>query len=205
MPSLTLSIGIAHAITHGDGVWRQSAFESSVRRNAATWEVGVRHGGWSVGYADLLRTESDAYATVRDEDYDPKAKQCKANCDIPARYTTSGRVRGVYARHEWNYGGALVELGALVYRPDFTVTISEFTPYADRSMPKVTVTYRNVEEYRVTPSLGAGWQIGNAALMLRWYPWVKSSGDRKTPDGTSYESLSSLYKSAVTLTASYAF
>lgn len=186
---------------HGDGIWRQAAFPHRLSTCGPTLGLGYRAGGWSLGATHLLATSSDALALTTESDYDSVARRCIANCDQMGRFETRGQVYGLFARREWvTVQGAVLEFGALAYVPAHTVRVSEFHSRDQHGVPfgPAEATYRNRFEVRASPSVGVGWRSDRWRLLARWYPWVKSSGDRLTEDGTSYRSLTSLYSGQVT-------
>lgn len=187
---------------HGDGVWYQTAFSPRVDLCSPTFAVGYRIGAWSVGAAHLFRVSSTSRATVRDQDYDSDAGRCLDNCDYPATFETDGRAFGAFLRYEWKLSqGVTFELGALLFSPRQTVRVSNWRENGDPLKPAVMGLYTNDVEWKITPSIGAGWQTRGVRVMTRFYPWVKTGGD--APDGSR---ITGLYNGPTgTLTVSYDF
>ena len=180
---LILEAGYSCARDHGSGVWYQKAYPYVTDLCSPTFEVGYRICKWTFGYAHLLRTSSDAIATT-----------CDVGCADTSRFVTSGKVDGLYARYEWRHANWIAEAGVLVFRPQHTVR-AEF----------LDATFVNEPEVRVTPSVGIGYDFSPFSLMARFYPAVKSAGDRRSDNG-GYTSLSSLYSGPVlTMSVRYEF
>lgn len=189
---------------HGDGVWYQRAFSPTVDLCGPTFALGYRWGAWSVGAAHLFRVSSKSQATVRDQDYDPKAGRCLDNCSALATFETDGKAYGAFVRYEWTLGDAVLELGALLFSPRQTVWVSNWRANGDATQPPVSARYDNGREWRITPSIGAGWKFGSLQVMARFYPWVKTGGDEVS--GTTFTGLTGLYNGpTLTATASFRF
>ena len=190
---------------HGDGIWYQEAFSPRVDLCSPTFAAGYRFGAWSVGAAYLFRVSSHSQATVRDQDYDPKAGRCLDNCSTLATFDTNGSAWGAFVRYEWKLSqGVTFEAGALIFTPRQTVWVSDWRENGDASNPAVSARYDNRHEWRITPSVGAGWQARGVRVMARFYPWVKTGGDEVS--GSTFVGLTGLYNGPTgTLTISYDF
>jgi hypothetical protein len=189
-----VELGGACVRDHGDGVWYQEAFAPQVRLCSPSFALGLRYGSWSAGAAHLFTVKSRSRATVRDQDYDINAHRCLTNCTHPALFETKGSAYGAFVRHEWTFKhDVVVELGALVFTPRQTVYVSEWRANGDANQPPVSARYDNGHEWRITPSLGAGWRSGPVRVMARVYPWVKTGGDEVSADGKRFAGLTGLY------------
>lgn len=195
--------GVARVRDHGDGIWYQEAFAPRVDLASPTFAVGYRLGAWSVGAAYLFSVSSHSKA-VHDHEYDPHAHRCLANCDLAATFDSEGYTFGAFLRHEWKLAhGITLELGGLLFSPRQSVSVSGWRENRDAPVSPA-VTYTNDVEWKITPSIGAGWQSQGWRVMGRFYPWVKTSGDEVA--GGTFTGLTGLYNGPTgTLTVSYDF
>jgi len=197
--NLIFAFGRSCSDDHGNGVWYQEGFSHVVKLCSNSWEVGIHSGAWTFGYTNLLKTWSDAIALTHDSYYDIANKRCKMHCDRTVRVIADGKVDGLYLRHEWLYGPWVVEAGLLFFHPRHTVYLSDFGEIdvnGVQHMKNVRVTHQNIDEYKLTPSIGGGYRHVDFTVMLRYYPWVKSTGDRYLGNNT-YRTLTSLYSGPV--------
>jgi len=201
--------GWSQGVDHGDGVWRQKHLPSSVDLSSPAFGIGYRWGSWSISYRRVAASSSEARALTNDVDYDPGAGACRANCDQVGTFITRGRVDAIAVGYEHRFSnGILLSADAIAYAPTFSVSLRDFRsrdlatgiPYGP-----VAADYKNEREVRPGVALGVGYEAGSWAVILRGYPSIQSAGDERTPDGTSYRSLSSLLSKAVTVTVRYSF
>jgi hypothetical protein len=193
------ALGMACANDHGNGVWYQEGFLHVVKLCTTSWEIGKRSGPWTFGFVILVRTHSDAYALTHDSYYDIANKRCRMHCDRTVRVIAAGKVNGLFLRREWIYGHWVIEGGLLFFRPEHTVYLSDFGELDGNGVQHLKnyrLMHQNKDEYKITPSIGMGYRYGDFTLMLRYYPWVKSTGDRYEGNGR-YKTLTSLYSGPV--------
>jgi hypothetical protein len=108
-------------------------------------------------------------------------------------------VDGIYIRREWAYGNVFFEGGGVFFQPEHVVYLLDFghtNENGERYLKDYRLTHRNKDEYKFSPSIGLGYRERDIDVVFRYYPWVKSSGDRYEGNGR-YKTLTSLYSGPV--------
>lgn len=103
----------------GDGVWYQESFEHVLDMKSVSYSVNGRYPikSWldvRLGFFDLGKVSSNAYATQWDRDYDMSSHVCLSTCEKPAQFIGEGSVKGfslslqpTYRMGDWSFFGEI--------------------------------------------------------------------------------------------------
>ena len=134
--AVDLEVGVARTQyeTLLNGIWYQEGFPYYLDLDTLGWSVGVsgKPSGWPrlrAEYLDLGMARADALA-VGDPNYNPtQPNYCNGPCEIPARYVSKGKVRGIALTMapEFAFGGGAfyVEGGLFVYKATYEIFVSD--------------------------------------------------------------------------------
>lgn len=198
--------GWARYAARGNMMWYQEGMPHQLDLDAPVLEAGLagnilgygRFGlDWHAGYVYVGDARSSAIATS-DQNYNKAIKGCAApRCDFQSRFDGHGGIQGArltlepfYRYGHWRFGA---EVGALVYRPRWNVTVYN-RPIETDYQTTHAFHVKGDTAIRVSPALGAS--VGYDRLSLHYMMYLNASS------GAPYHSLSTTVH---TLTLRYRF
>ena len=164
------SIGQATYTKSNNGDWWQEGpasegFYDNFNLRSTSYSIGITDmfapsWRWRVGYANLGRVSSLAYATTDDATYNLQLKRCNLGCQFQY-YIGSGEVDGIYATlaKEVDIGGFTLyaEAGAWLYRAQFKM---------QTTAGGLHDTFDSKDVYEVGPVFGFGVGRKNTSVAM---------------------------------------
>ena len=149
---LEIGVGVSQHDKPPNGLWYQEEFDHKINNTSPTFNIGVKHKNWTLGYKYLGKFSSTALASASDENY-LNWQQGTEEIWPLSTFNGKGKVDGIYLNYRHYVGNFFVVGGVWYHRVKWKVSIPDWIPSREAE-PLLLEVSENVKGVKFTYGLG---------------------------------------------------